>query len=175
MATDQCYIALPKSCIGIFHCKARIESQLMQSIMPVGGVHGLSAQDGALRPKLEHQRVRILSPEFRGGGRHHVAVMAQAMAARGRRCCGTKSVLRTTGHVHSSTPVYRVLSSRGRTLKRVGAQHITADRKYKPQCLRVGGSLESRVSTRPQPHSHTAACHASAFTPFRKLCDRVSQ
>ena len=107
MATDQCYIALPKSCIGIFHCKARIESQLMQSIMPVGGVHGLSAQDGALRPKLEHQRVRILSPEFRGGGRHHVAVMAQAMAARGRRCCGTKSFLRTTGHVHSSTPVTR--------------------------------------------------------------------
>ena len=109
MATDQCYIALPKSCIGIFHCKARIESQLMQSIMPVGGVHGLSAQDGALRPKLEHQRVRILSPEFRGGGRHHVAVMAQAMAARGRRCCGTKSFLRRTGHVHSSTPVGRYL------------------------------------------------------------------
>ena len=94
MATDQCYIALPKSCIGSFHCKARIESQLMQSVMPVGGMHGLSAQDGALRPKLEHQRVRILSPEFRGGGRHHVAVMAQAMAARGRRCCGTKSFLR---------------------------------------------------------------------------------
>ena len=105
MATDQCYIALPKSCIGIFHCKARIESQLqlMQSIMPVGSVHGLSAQDGALRPKLEHQRVRILSPDFRGRGRHHVAVMAQAMAARGRRCCRTKSFLRTTGHVHSST------------------------------------------------------------------------
>ena len=110
MATDQCYIALPKSCIGIFHCKARIESQLMQSIMPVGGVHGLSAQDGALRPKLEHQRVRILSPEFRGGGRHHVAVMAQAMAARGRRCCGTKSFLRRTGHVHSSTPVAFTIS-----------------------------------------------------------------
>ena len=82
MATDQCYIALPKSCIGSFHCKARIESQLMQSVMPVGGMHGLSAQDGALRPKLEHQRVRILSPDFRGRGRHHVAVMAQAMAAR---------------------------------------------------------------------------------------------
>jgi hypothetical protein len=100
MTTDQCFIALPKSCFGSFHCKARIESQLMQSItMPVGGVHGLSAMDGALRPKLEHQRVRILSPDLRGGGLHRVAVMAQAMAA--RASLGGRQPDRVADHANS--------------------------------------------------------------------------
>ena len=52
MATGQYLILLPRSCIGSLQGKASIESQYIQSIMPAAGVHGLSAQDGALRPLL---------------------------------------------------------------------------------------------------------------------------
>ena len=52
MATDQYLIVLPRSCIGSLQGKASIESQSIQSIMPAASVHGLSAQDGALRPLL---------------------------------------------------------------------------------------------------------------------------
>ena len=52
MAADQYLIDLPRSCIGSLQGKASIESQSIQSIMPIAGVHGLSAQDGALRPLL---------------------------------------------------------------------------------------------------------------------------
>ena len=52
MATDQYLILLPRSCIASFQDKASIESQSIQPIMPAAGVHGLSAQDGALRPLL---------------------------------------------------------------------------------------------------------------------------
>ena len=52
MATDQYLIVLPRSCIGSLQGKASIESQSIQPIMPAAGLHGLSAQDGALRPLL---------------------------------------------------------------------------------------------------------------------------
>ena len=52
MATGQYLILLPRSCIGSLQGKASIESQSIQPIMPAAGLHGLSAQDGALRPLL---------------------------------------------------------------------------------------------------------------------------
>ena len=49
MATDQYLIALTRSCIGSFRGGLGIESQAIQSIKAACGVHGLSAQIGAVR------------------------------------------------------------------------------------------------------------------------------
>ena len=52
MATDRYLIVLARSCIGSCQGEAYIESQASQSIQSAGGVHGLSAQIGALRQLL---------------------------------------------------------------------------------------------------------------------------
>ena len=52
MATDRYLISLASSCIGSFRGEPGIESQASQSIQSAGGVHGLSAQIGALRQLL---------------------------------------------------------------------------------------------------------------------------
>ena len=59
MTTDQYLIVLPRSCIGSLQGKDSIESQSIQSITPIAGVHGLSAQDGALRPFLFGLSLRV--------------------------------------------------------------------------------------------------------------------
>ena len=52
MATDRYLISLASSCIGSFRGEPGIELQASQSMQSAGGVHGLSAQIGALRPLL---------------------------------------------------------------------------------------------------------------------------
>ena len=52
MATDRYLISLASSCIGSFQGNADIESQSIHPIVPAAGVHGLSAQNGAVRPLL---------------------------------------------------------------------------------------------------------------------------
>ena len=52
MATDQYLIAPSELALAALPGNARIEAQPIQSIMPAVGVHGLSAQFGALRPLL---------------------------------------------------------------------------------------------------------------------------
>ena len=52
MAMDRYLISLASSCIGSFRGEPGIESQAMQAMQSAGGVHGLSAQIGALRPLL---------------------------------------------------------------------------------------------------------------------------
>ena len=52
MATDRYLISLASSCIGSFRGEPGIASQAMQSMQSAGGVHGLSAQIGDLRPLL---------------------------------------------------------------------------------------------------------------------------
>ena len=49
MAADQYLIVLARSCIGSFRGGLGIESQAIQSIEAACGVHGLSAQIGAVR------------------------------------------------------------------------------------------------------------------------------
>ena len=49
MATDQYLIVLARFCIGSFRGGLGIESQAIQSIKAARGVHGLSAQIGAVR------------------------------------------------------------------------------------------------------------------------------
>ena len=50
MATDQYLIVLARSCIGSFQGEAYKQSQAIIPFGLPGGVHGLSAQIGALRP-----------------------------------------------------------------------------------------------------------------------------
>ena len=52
MATDRYLISLASSCIGSFRSEPGIELQSSQSMQSAGGVHGLSAQIGALRQLL---------------------------------------------------------------------------------------------------------------------------
>ena len=49
MAADQYLIVLARFCIGSFRGGLGIESQAIQSIKAACGVHGLSAQIGAVR------------------------------------------------------------------------------------------------------------------------------
>ena len=49
MAADQYLIVLARFCIGSFRGGLGLESQAIQSIKPARGVHGLSAQIGAVR------------------------------------------------------------------------------------------------------------------------------
>ena len=52
MATDRYLISLASSCIGSFQGNADIELQSIQPIVPAASVHGLSVQNGAVRPLL---------------------------------------------------------------------------------------------------------------------------
>ena len=49
---DRYLISLASSCIGSFRSEPGIELQASQSMQSAGGVHGLSAQIGALRQLL---------------------------------------------------------------------------------------------------------------------------
>ena len=52
MVTDRYLISLASSCIGSFRGEPGIELQASQSMQSAGGVHGMSAQVGALRQLL---------------------------------------------------------------------------------------------------------------------------
>ena len=52
MATDPLSIFLASSCIGSFWGNARTGLQSIQPYVPAASIHGLSAQNGALRPLL---------------------------------------------------------------------------------------------------------------------------
>ena len=81
MAADQYLIVLPRFCIGSLQGKASIESQSIQSIMPIAGVHGLSAQDGALRPLKRCLSVGARSSKLYPGVRRDAAAMARVHSA----------------------------------------------------------------------------------------------